>query len=89
MLAHLLVQAGYDAHSVARGPHNDMLDEVEEQICGILYLSALPPFEISAIRRLYKRVRSQFPKVRIGIGLWRYDGEADNMRAFLESSSQI
>ena len=83
MLAHLLVQAGYDAHAAAMGPHKDMLDEVEEQVCGILYLSALPPFEISAIRRLYKRLRSRFQNVRIGIGLWGYDGEADNMRALL------
>jgi hypothetical protein len=60
-----------------------MLDEVEEQVCGILYLSALPPFEISAIRRLHKRVRSRFPKVRIGIGLWGYDGETDKIRALL------
>jgi predicted PurR-regulated permease PerM len=83
MLAHLLVQAGYDAHAAAIGPHKDMLDEVEEQVCGILYLSALPPFEISAIRRLHKRVRSRFPKVRIGIGLWGYDGETDKIRALL------
>lgn len=83
MLAHLLVQAGYDAHAAAMGPHKDMLDEVEEQVCGILFLSALPPFEISAIRRLYKRLRSRFPQIRIGIGLWGYDGAADNMRALL------
>lgn len=83
MLAHLLVQAGYDAHAGAMGPHKDMLDEVEEQVCGILYLSALPPFEISAIRRLYKRLRARFPQVRMGVGLWGYDGEADNMRALL------
>ncbi|HLJ40452.1 MAG TPA: AI-2E family transporter [Candidatus Acidoferrales bacterium] len=83
MLAHLLVQAGYDAHAAAMGPQQDMLDEVEEQVCGILYLSALPPFEISSIRRLYKRLRSRFPQIRIGIGLWGYDGEADNMRALL------
>ncbi len=83
MLAHLLVQAGYDAHAAAMGPHNDMLDEVEEQVCGILYLSALPPFEISAIRKLYKRLRSRFPQVRIGLGLWGYDGGPDNMRVLL------
>lgn len=83
MLAHLLVQAGYDAHAAAMGPHKDMLDEVEEQVCGILYLSALPPFEISAIRRLYKRLRARFPQIRIGIGLWGYDGGADNMRVLL------
>ncbi|MGB7023578.1 MAG: AI-2E family transporter [Candidatus Acidiferrales bacterium] len=83
MLAHLLIEAGYDAHAAAMGPHKDMLDEVEEQVCGILYLSALPPFEISAIRRLYKRLRSRFPQIRIGVGLWGYDGEADNMRVLL------
>ncbi|MGH9728276.1 MAG: AI-2E family transporter [Candidatus Acidiferrales bacterium] len=83
MLAHLFLRAGYDAHSVALGSHADMLDEVDEQGCGILCISALPPFSISSIRRLYKRARSKFTKCQIGIGLWGYDGEVDNMRTLL------
>ncbi|MGH9781526.1 MAG: hypothetical protein ACRD33_06865, partial [Candidatus Acidiferrales bacterium] len=58
-------------------------DEVDEQGCGILCISALPPFSISSIRRLYKRARSKFTKCQIGIGLWGYDGEVDNMRTLL------
>ncbi|HEV2617304.1 MAG TPA: AI-2E family transporter [Candidatus Acidoferrales bacterium] len=83
MLAHLFLRAGYDAHSIALGSHADMLDEVGEQGCGILYISALPPFSISSIRRLYKRARSRFTKCQIGVGLWGYDGEVDNMRTLL------
>ncbi|MHB8541151.1 MAG: AI-2E family transporter [Candidatus Acidiferrales bacterium] len=83
MLSHLFVRAGYDAHAIVLGSHRDMLDEVEEQSCGILYISALPPFGISTIRRLYKRARIRFPKCRIGIGLWAYAGDAEAMRTLL------
>ena len=83
MLAHLLLCAGYDAHSIGLGPHANMLDEVGEKGCGILYISALPPFGISSIRRLYKRTRSKSPQSRIGIALWGYDGEIDKMKTLL------
>jgi len=83
MLAHLLVQAGYDAHAVSLGSNTDMLDEVADQECGILYISALPPLGISSIRRLYKRVRGRFPKSRVAIALWSYDGDVDTMKTLL------
>jgi predicted PurR-regulated permease PerM len=89
MLTHLLTQAGYDAHEVALGPTSEMLDEIAEHNGRrehIICISALPPFAVSSIRRLYKRIQGRFPSCPIGVGLWTYKGDPDTMKSLLKLS---
>jgi predicted PurR-regulated permease PerM len=89
MLTHLLTRAGYDAHEIELGSTREMLDEIAEHNghrCHIICISALPPFAISSIRRLYKRIQSRFPKCPIGIGLWAYTADVDSMKLLLKLS---
>ncbi|MGB6482512.1 MAG: AI-2E family transporter [Candidatus Acidiferrales bacterium] len=86
MLAHLLTRAGYDAHEIELGATREMLDEAAEHDGHIVCISALPPFAVSSIRRLYKRIQSRFPKCRVGIGLWTYTGDIDSMKSLLKLS---
>lgn len=84
MLAHLLKLAGYIAREVALGTQREMLDEVAEHEGQVIYISALPPFAVSSIRRLYKRIRARFPKFHVAVCLWQFAGAADSMRALLD-----
>jgi len=83
MVAHLLSRVGYDAHEIALGSHREMLDETAERNGHIIYISALPPFAISSIRRLYRRIQSRFPKARVGVGVWSYAGDLDALKSLL------
>lgn len=86
MLAHLLTRAGYDAHEIELGATREMMDEVAERDGQIICISALPPFAVSSIRRLYMRIQARFPKCRVGVGLWTYIGDADSMKSLLKLS---
>jgi predicted PurR-regulated permease PerM len=83
MLAHLATRAGYNAQVVVPGSLEDMMEEAAEQHCEVVYVSALPPFSVYNVRRLYKKLRVRFPKSRIAIGLWGFAGNLEAMRARL------
>lgn len=89
MLAHLLTRAGYDAHEIELGSARVMGDEIADHnghSGDIICISALPPFGISSIRRLYKRIQSRFAKCRVAVCLWTYSGEVDSIKALLKLS---
>jgi hypothetical protein len=83
MLAHLVTRAGYKAHVVIPAPLENMMEEAAEQNCEVIYVSALPPYGVYNMRRLYKKLRARFPKSRIGIGLWGFAGNPEVMRTRL------
>jgi predicted PurR-regulated permease PerM len=83
MLAHLATRAGYNAQVVVPGSLEDMMEEAAQQHCEVVYVSALPPYSVHNIRRLYKKLRVRFPKSRIAIGLWGFAGNLEAMRARL------
>jgi hypothetical protein len=72
MLAQLLERAGYSAIAVPFGSVEGMLAEVGRTEPGVVCLSALPPYAISHARGIYRRLRVQYPKVKIIVGLWNY-----------------
>jgi hypothetical protein len=49
-----------------------MLAEVGRTDPGVVCLSALPPYAISHARGIYRRLRAQYPKIKIVVGLWNY-----------------
>jgi hypothetical protein len=71
-LAQLLERAGYSAIAVPIGSVEVMLAEVGRTDPGVVCLSALPPYAISHARGIYRRLRVQYPKVKIVVGLWHY-----------------
>lgn len=83
MLAHLATRAGYSAQVVAPASLEDMMEEAAGQRCELIYVSALPPYGVYNMRRLYKQLRVRFPKSRIGIGLWGFTGDIEVMRTRL------
>jgi predicted PurR-regulated permease PerM len=83
MLAHLATRAGYNAQVVAPASFEDMMEEAAGQHCELIYVSALPPYGVYNMRRLYKQLHVRFPKSRIGIGLWGFTGDIEVMRTRL------
>jgi predicted PurR-regulated permease PerM len=83
MLAHLATRAGYNAQIVLPASVEDMIEETAEQNGEIIFVSALPPYGVYNMRRLYKKLRVRFPKSRIGFGLWGFTGNFDVMRTRL------
>ncbi|HLW83405.1 MAG TPA: AI-2E family transporter [Candidatus Acidoferrales bacterium] len=83
MLTHLFKLAGYNAHEIALGTHTEMLDEINELGARIIYVSALPPFAVSSIRRLYKRIQTRCPKCRVALCLWNFVGDGDSIKNLL------
>jgi predicted PurR-regulated permease PerM len=86
MLTHLFKLAGYNAHETGLGTHPEMLDEINELGTRIIYVSALPPFAVSSIRRLYKRIQTRCPKCRVALCLWNFVGDGDSMKNLLNVS---
>lgn len=84
MLSHLLKLAGYKAREIALGTNEEMVEEISEHGGSVIYISALPPFAISALRRLYKRVRAQFAESHVAVCLWQFAGALDSMKALLD-----
>jgi predicted PurR-regulated permease PerM len=83
MLAHLATRAGYSAQVVVLASLEEMMEEAAEQHCEVVYVSALPPYGVYNMRRLYKKLRVRFPESRIGVGLWGFAGNLEAMRVRL------
>jgi predicted PurR-regulated permease PerM len=84
MLAQLLERAGYSAIALPIGSVEGMLAEVGRIQPGVVCLSALPPYAISHARGIYRRLRVQYPTVKIIVGLWNY--AEDPLKAATEVS---
>jgi Predicted permease len=82
MLAQLLEQAGCSV--VPLPPADSPLEGIKDAIkqltrpegrtAGVVCISALPPFALLNARTLSKRVREEYPDVRIVVGLWNFSG---------------
>ncbi len=84
MLCHLLERAGHFARTVPVRKVDEMLAEVSRMKPDIVYLSGVPPYALSYARGVYKKLRSQQPRLRILIGVWTY--AEDPMKAAKEIS---
>lgn len=84
MLSHVLQRAGYQAQAISIGTTAEMLAEVSESEPDIVCLSALPPFAVSHARSLYKKLRAQYPKLRIIVGLWNFSGDPESASRRME-----
>lgn len=73
MLAQILEKAGYPvlSFSVSDNPA-DIMKTVSPEMGDIVCISALPPFAMLSARTLSKRLRSQFPMLKIIVGLWNF-----------------
>lgn len=75
MLAQILDRAGYEANAVPLRAVSDMLHETDALRPDIVCISALPPYAISHARLLYRSLHSQWPELKVVVGLWKFSGD--------------
>ena len=76
MLTQLLTADDWTAQSVAiTAQANEIVDYVENHEAVVICISAMAPAAVMHARHLFRRLRREFPAVRIVIGLW--DASAD------------
>jgi methylmalonyl-CoA mutase cobalamin-binding subunit len=72
MLAQLLAARGFEAHVVStKSLASEAVEQVRERQAEVVCISALPPFAATHARYIAKRLRPQFPEMRIVVGLWQ------------------
>jgi predicted PurR-regulated permease PerM len=90
MLAQLLELAGYATVSFpVMASHTEVLAELSIQQSDIVCISALPPFALMNARSLSKRLRVNFPKLRIVVGLWNFSGGGVTAEQRLEAAFAV
>jgi hypothetical protein len=86
MLTQLLTADDWTAQSVAiTAQANEIVDYVEEHEAVVICISAMAPAAVMHARHLFRRLRREFPAVRIVIGLW--DASADLAKARIRIGS--
>jgi CheY-like chemotaxis protein len=84
MLSQLLVAKGLRVVLVSvQSLSGEMLVQVSEEAPGVVCVSALPPLAETHARYLCKRLRRQFPQLKIVVGLWQTTGSTKKAQARL------
>ncbi|MGH8500882.1 MAG: AI-2E family transporter [Gammaproteobacteria bacterium] len=77
MFAQVLNQQGIVAEQLSvRSLASEMVERVGQREHPVVCVSALPPKALAHTRYLCKRLKQQFPKARIAVGLWNNSGYA-------------
>jgi predicted PurR-regulated permease PerM len=86
MLAQILEQAGHAALSlpIAHASPAELLALIELRQDDVICISALPPYAFPAARTMCKLIRERFPKVKIVIGVWGFNGDTEKAKARFE-----
>jgi predicted PurR-regulated permease PerM len=64
----------------------ELLDKVHGAGLGAVVVAALPPGGLAHTRYLCKRLRQRFPDLKIAVGLWGLEGNADHARELLAAA---
>ncbi len=83
MLAQLLEQAGHAALSlpIALASPAEVLALIERRQDDVVVISALPPYAFQPARTMCKLIRDRFPKLKLVIGVWGFNGDLEKAKA--------
>jgi len=65
---------------------SEVVAEVRDKRTGLVCIGGLAPGGLAQSRHLCKRLRSQFPNIKIAVGLWGFSGNLENTRGSLLSA---
>ena len=87
MLRHLLDPAKWDIEITAvEKLTSELVAQVEQEKYSVICIGSLPPGGLAQSRYLCKRLRAQFPRLKIIVGRWGLPGNADGNREQLEEA---
>jgi len=81
MLVQLLERAGHQARCISLATNAEMIDQLVGDSPDVVLVSALQPFALTHIRRLYAQIRTQMPRITVMVGLWNFDGAIESISA--------
>jgi hypothetical protein len=89
MFQQLLHSTRYDLELIAEEKlASEVVAEVAEKKTGLVCIAAVQPGGLDQARYLCKRLRSQFPDVKIAVGLWGFqDNLEDNRNSLLSAGA--
>jgi predicted PurR-regulated permease PerM len=85
MLAHLLRKDGYQVAAIPLGSAEGVLAQSPKDCMEVLIISALTPFAILRARTVCRRMRQQWPGIKIVLGLWNSAIPGETIKARLGS----
>ena len=87
MLRDLLDPAKWDVEITAvEKLTSELVAQVEQEKYSVVCIGSLPPGGLAQSRYLCKRLRAQFPRLKIIVGRWGLPGNADGNREQLEEA---
>lgn len=81
MLAQLLERRGEPARYLPLGSWEEMIDQLFEYKPDVVLVSALQPFALTHVRKLYSHIRARLPQTNILVGLWNFNGAIEGVAA--------
>jgi predicted PurR-regulated permease PerM len=85
MLAQILEQKGFATLSFPLGPSvNESLASIGSDPGDVVCISALPPYAFAPARAVCKQVRERFPKLKVVICVWGFNGDTHKAMARFE-----
>jgi predicted PurR-regulated permease PerM len=79
MLAQLVEREGGPARCIPLGNFEEMIDLLVEHKPWAVVVSALHPFALTHVRKLYSQIRARLPHTNILVGLWNFDGAIEGV----------
>jgi predicted PurR-regulated permease PerM len=85
MLAQLLEQRGYATLAFSGGPApHEWIALIDPGPNDVVCISALPPYAFAPARTMCKQIRERFPKLKIVVCVWGFNGDAQKAKARFE-----
>lgn len=81
MLAQLLERENEAGLCLPLGSFEEMLDQLVEHKPQVVVVSALQPFALAHVRKLYSQIRTRLPQTKILVGLWSFNGAVEGVAA--------
>jgi hypothetical protein len=81
MLVQLLERRGEPARCLPLGSWEEMIDQLFEYKPDVVLVSALQPFALTHVRKLYSRIRARLPQTTLLVGLWNFSGAIEGVAA--------
>ncbi len=85
MLVHLLRKEGYHADVIPIASAGSAFAQLSKSDTDVVVVSALPPLAIIRARTVCRKVRQEYPGVKIALGLWNSAASAEKIKERLGS----
>jgi hypothetical protein len=81
MLVQVFENEGWPARCIPLGSFEEMTAQLVGNGPDVVVVSALQPFALTHVRKLYSQIRARLPRTTILVGLWNFNGAIEGVAA--------